>query len=76
MILIAGIYKLRIVITYRLDAILQNPKNSPFPGSNPLPLAQVMYLPASKTLGTHGAQPDFLRKSKRHQPKQFWSTQN
>jgi hypothetical protein len=42
----------QMALAYRLDAILQGPKNSPFPGRNPLPLAQVMYLPESKTLCT------------------------
>jgi hypothetical protein len=38
----------------RLSALCHftGPKNSPFPGPNPLPLAHVMYLPASKTLRT------------------------
>jgi hypothetical protein len=36
---------------YRLDAIAQGPKNSRFPGHNPLPLALVMDLHASKTKG-------------------------
>ncbi len=42
----------KIALGNRLDAISQGPKNSPFPGPNPLPLAQVMYLPAIKTLRT------------------------
>ncbi len=37
---------------YRLNAISHDPKNSQFPGPNPLPLAHVMYLPVSKTLRT------------------------
>jgi hypothetical protein len=37
---------------FKLDAISQGPKNSPFLGPNPLPLAHVMYLPASKTSRT------------------------
>ncbi len=32
------------------ESISRVPKNSRFPGPNPLPLAHVMYLPASKTL--------------------------
>ncbi len=32
-----------------LDAISKGPKNSRFPGPNPLPLALVLYLHASKT---------------------------
>ncbi len=32
--------------------ISQGPKKSRFPGPNPLPLALVMYLPASKALRT------------------------
>jgi hypothetical protein len=34
------------------NAISQGPKKSRFPGPNPLPLALVMYLPASKALRT------------------------
>jgi hypothetical protein len=34
------------------ESISRVPKNSRFPGPNPLPLAHVMYLPASKTLRT------------------------
>ncbi len=34
---------------YRLDAISQGPKNSGIPGPNPLPLALVMDMHASKT---------------------------
>ncbi len=37
-------------LAYRLDAISQGPKNSRIPGSNPLPLALVMDMHASKTL--------------------------
>ncbi len=37
-------------IAYWLDAISKGPKNSRFQGPNPLPLAQVMDLHASKTL--------------------------
>jgi hypothetical protein len=32
----------QIALAYRLAAISQGPKNSRFPGPNPLPLAQVM----------------------------------
>jgi len=42
----------QMVRAYRLDVISQGPKNSRFPGPNPLPLALVMYLHASKTLRT------------------------
>jgi hypothetical protein len=35
-----------------VEGVPQGPKNSPFPGPKPLPLAHVMYLPASKTLCT------------------------
>jgi hypothetical protein len=41
-----------MALAYRLDAISQGPKNSRIPGSNPLPLAQVMDMHASKTLCT------------------------
>jgi hypothetical protein len=43
-------FSLMLLAVYQLDAISQGPKNSPFPGPNPLPLAHIMYLPASKTL--------------------------
>ncbi len=39
-------------LAYRLDAISQGPKNSRIPGPNPLPLALVMDLHASKTVCT------------------------
>jgi hypothetical protein len=32
----------QMALAYRLDAILQGPKNSQFPGPNPLPLSLVM----------------------------------
>ncbi len=48
-------FGLQMALAYRLDGFLQGPKNSPFPGPNPLPLAHVMYLPASKKNITHGA---------------------
>jgi hypothetical protein len=38
----------KMALASRLDAILQGPKNSRFSGPNPLPLAHVMYLHASK----------------------------
>ncbi len=41
-----------MALAYRLDAISQSPKNSLFPGTNPLPLALLMDLHASKTLRT------------------------
>jgi len=37
-------------LAYRLDAISQGPTNSQFPGPNPLSLAPIMDLLASKTL--------------------------
>jgi hypothetical protein len=40
----------QMALAYRLDAISQGPKNSPFPEPNPLPLAHVMYQTASKIL--------------------------
>jgi len=42
----------QMALAYLLDAISQGPKNSPFPGPIPLPLAHVMHLPVSKTLRT------------------------
>jgi hypothetical protein len=45
-------YGPKMALVYRLDAISQGPKKSRFPGPNPLPLALVMYLHASKTLRT------------------------
>ena len=42
----------QIAFTFRLDAISQGPNNSRIPGPNPLPLALVMDLHASKTLRT------------------------
>ncbi len=43
----------QMALAYGLDAISQGPKNSRFPGPNPLPLASfVMELDASKTLRT------------------------
>jgi hypothetical protein len=42
----------QMALAYRLDAISQGPKNSRFPGPNPLPLALVMDLHASKKLRT------------------------
>jgi hypothetical protein len=43
----------QMALAYWLDAISKGPKNARFPGSNPLPLALVMDLHASKTF--HGA---------------------
>jgi hypothetical protein len=43
---------LKMALAYQLDAISRGPKNSRFPGLIPLPLAQVMDLPASKVI-TH-----------------------
>jgi hypothetical protein len=40
----------QMALAYRLDAISHGPKNSQFPGPNPLPLALVMDMHASKTL--------------------------
>jgi hypothetical protein len=40
----------QMALAYPLDAISQGPKNSPFPVPNPLPLALVMDMHASKTL--------------------------
>jgi hypothetical protein len=42
----------QMALAYRLDAISQGPKNSQFPGPNPLPLALVMDMHTSKTLYT------------------------
>ncbi len=42
----------QMALAYRLDAISQGPKNSRIPGPNPLPLALVMDMHASKTLCT------------------------
>ncbi len=47
-----GTLRPHIALAYRLDAISQGPKNSQFPRPNPLPLAHVMYMPASKALRT------------------------
>ncbi len=41
-----------MALSYWLDGISQGPKNSQFPGPNPLPLALVMDMHASKTLCT------------------------
>ncbi len=41
-----------MALAYRLDAISQGQKNSRIPGPNPLPLALVMDMHASKTLCT------------------------
>ncbi len=38
----------KMALAYRLDAISQGPKNSRIPGPNPLPLALVMDMHASK----------------------------
>jgi hypothetical protein len=43
-----------MALAYRLDAISQGPKNSRFPGPNPLPLAQVMDAARIKSI-THEA---------------------
>ncbi len=40
----------QMALAYPLDAISQGSKKSQFPGPNSLPLALIMYLPASKTL--------------------------
>jgi hypothetical protein len=42
----------QMALAYQFDAIAQGPKNSQFPGPNPLPLALVMDMHASKTLCT------------------------
>ncbi len=42
----------QLALAYRLDAISQGPKNSCIPGPNPLPLALVLDMHASKTLCT------------------------
>jgi hypothetical protein len=39
----------QIALDYLLDVISQGPENSQFPGPNPLPLAFVMNMHASKT---------------------------
>jgi hypothetical protein len=44
----------QMALAYQLNAISQGPKNSRFPRPNPLPLALVMDLHASKTLCTGG----------------------
>jgi hypothetical protein len=44
-------FRPKMALAYRLDAISQDLKNS-ISGPNTLPLALVMYLHASKTLGT------------------------
>jgi hypothetical protein len=41
-----------MALAYRLDAISQGPKNSRIPGPNPLLLALIMDMHASKTLYT------------------------
>jgi hypothetical protein len=41
-----------MALAYRLDAISQGPKNSKFPGPNPLPLSLVMDMHSSRTLPT------------------------
>jgi hypothetical protein len=40
----------QMALAYQLDDISQGPKNSRIPGPNPLPLALVMDMHASKTL--------------------------
>ncbi len=42
----------QMALTYWLDAISKGPKKSQIPGPNPLPLALVMDMHASKTLCT------------------------
>ncbi len=42
----------QMALAYQLDAISQGPKNSRIPGPNPLPLALVIDMHASKTLCT------------------------
>jgi hypothetical protein len=44
----SSVFGPQMALAYRLDAISQGPKNSPFPGPNPLPLAHVMYLPTMR----------------------------
>ncbi len=44
----------RMALSYRLDAILQGPKNSQFPGPNPLPPALVKDAARIKSI-THRA---------------------
>ncbi len=44
----------QMALAYRLDAISQGPKNSQFPGPNPLPLALVKDAARIKSI-THGA---------------------
>jgi hypothetical protein len=39
-----------MALVHQLDAISQGPKNSKFPGHDPLPLALIMDMHASKTL--------------------------
>jgi hypothetical protein len=44
----------QMALAYRLDAMSQGPKNSRFPGPNPLPLALVTDAGRIKSI-THGA---------------------
>jgi hypothetical protein len=43
-------FRPQMALAYRLNAISQGPKNSRYPGPNPLPLTLIVYLHASKTL--------------------------
>ena len=52
---VPGVLGPQMALAYRLYAISQGPKNSQFPGPNPLPLAHVMYLPESKHYARIGA---------------------
>jgi hypothetical protein len=69
----------QIALSYRLDAISQSPKNSRFPGPNPLPLALVMDLHASKALRTgpytinHSCINRYMFFSKTPPPQSLWS---
>jgi hypothetical protein len=51
----------QMAFPHRLDAISQGPKNSQFPGSNPLPLALVMDAALIKSI-THGAYKSYVHK--------------
>ncbi len=52
----------KMTLIYRLNAISQSPKNSQFLGPNPLPLALVMDMHASKTLRTGFINELFLKR--------------
>ncbi len=47
-----GTLRPHMALAYRLEAISQGPKTLNFHWPNPLPLAHVIYMPASKALRT------------------------